>query len=147
MSDGASRALERVVLAALRSARVGAVSVQSKNHPIFDRRTPVVRLVTQLAKGADTIVARALLALRQDDPDVFELQAILPFERETYKCDFHLPNQDQPDDAAIQEFEELLEEANRAGRAFCMAGDRSSRRAGWRVTRPQAAWFSSKAIY
>ena len=123
ISENVSRSLAQVVLAVLRSAWAGAASVHRENHPVFDGRTPLVRLLTQLAKGTDTIAARALLTFRNENTEVFELQPVLPFAPEVYESDFHLASQNQPDHAAINQLHELL---RGSGRAFCLAGDYAS---------------------
>lgn len=102
---------ERLPNAAAVSAAVGAVlaavrkAVQDAHASapeLYSDAPPVLRLVTALAEGTDRIAAAAALELG------YELQAILPFERQEYARDFGPPAEGLTVQHSLMEFEQLL---------------------------------------
>lgn len=108
----AEDALRRAARTVLRSAMEAAEQVWKENRPGYSTEPPRVRVVSSLAKGADTVVAQVADELARDHPGRYELQAPIPFLREDYEKDFHLPGSPDPDRTALDEFDRLTRKAH-----------------------------------
>ncbi|MEO9255042.1 MAG: hypothetical protein ABI305_05850 [Tepidiformaceae bacterium] len=87
------------VLLAVRKAVEDALASASES---YSGAAPALRLVTALAEGTDRIAASAALKLG------YELQAILPFERQEYARDFGAPGESVAVLNSLASFEQLL---------------------------------------
>jgi hypothetical protein len=140
LSSEAQTALRRVAAAVLLSSHTAAEEFRQGGHvfpwflPYYDDpravadelrqgghggyrdELPSVRLITQLAGGSDTITAEMAIKLKGQAPEVFDLQAVLPYPAKDYEEDFHRKREDnsnEPDPEAIARFQRLLHEASR----------------------------------
>lgn len=99
----------RVALEAIKDAAALAHQNQlqaAQGHaPLFATREPVLTLVSALADGADTLAAKAALALG------YRLDVPLPFARAEYRNDFSTDAVDARWPVARQDFDELLPQA------------------------------------
>ncbi len=101
-APGAARDSIAAVLTAVRKAvRDAHTSAQGT----YSETPPTLRLVTALAEGSDRIAAHVALELG------YELQAILPFEREEYRRDFGAGGDDRASRDSLDEFDQLLSNA------------------------------------
>ncbi|HEU5482765.1 MAG TPA: DUF4231 domain-containing protein, partial [Sphingomicrobium sp.] len=77
----------------------GAVAIHAQEAPFYTGEPTRIRFISPLADGTDQIAARIALELG------FELDVVLPFDRETYRREL-------ADDASRATFDELLEKAS-----------------------------------
>ena len=75
--------VERRIAAALDQIEAEALALYRREQDLFATDAPVFTLVSPLAEGADQMAAEAAIARG------WQLQAILPFDRETYLADFN----------------------------------------------------------
>lgn len=92
-------AIERIE-SALVQLRQGALDLYAKERQFFSDAPPRLLVISPLADGADQIAAEIALNLG------FELQALLPFDRDTYRTTLH--------NSGLRRFDELV------GRAACV---------------------------
>lgn len=90
------RELATAVRSVLQRIERAAAHAQRLAGPVYQPATPLLRLVSALAEGADRIVASEALALG------FELVCPLPFERHEYERDF-------ADAGSVDEYRHLLD--------------------------------------
>jgi hypothetical protein len=93
----AEEAVETIVErleSALLHLKEGALDLYAKERAFFSDAPPRLLFVSPLADGADQIAAEIALGLG------FELQAILPFDRETYRTTLH--------NSGLRRFDELI---------------------------------------
>ncbi|MDQ3471005.1 MAG: hypothetical protein M3428_01255 [Pseudomonadota bacterium] len=79
MSNGDATILEQRIEQALSLLHTEVLALHARERSIFARKPPRLLFVSPLADGADQLAAE--IALRVG----FELQAVLPFDRETYR--------------------------------------------------------------
>ncbi len=87
------------IAAALEQIEAEACSLHAREPDLFAPDPPVFMLVSPLAEGADQMAAEAALARG------WQLQAVLPFDRQTYVADFN-------DENSRERFHRLVESAS-----------------------------------
>ena len=90
--------VETRIATVLEAIEAGALALQRREGGLFSAEAPVFTLVSPLAEGADQMAAEAALARG------WQLQAILPFDRDTYVADFN-------DDVSRASYRRLVGEA------------------------------------
>ncbi|HET9810690.1 MAG TPA: hypothetical protein VFP53_03215 [Sphingomicrobium sp.] len=83
LAEDAVEAMADRLRSALIELKRGAIDLHRREEAIFAESPPRLLFVSPLADGADQIAAEIALELG------FELQAVLPFDRETYRTTLH----------------------------------------------------------
>ena len=90
--------VEARIAEALARIEAEAMALHGREHDLFSREPPLFTLVSPLAEGADQMAAEAALGLG------WQLQAVLPFDRQSYLADFN-------DEDSAERFHRLVEVA------------------------------------
>jgi hypothetical protein len=94
LPDEAVQTIVERLGATLVQLKAGAIDLYEREQALFDDTPPRLLFVSPLADGSDQIAAELALDLG------FELQAILPFDRETYRTTLH--------NSGLKRFDELV---------------------------------------